>query len=76
MADQHRRLNLEQRHRLVRSALTGPNGKALLDHLMDEYVYGELPTTSRTKMAMNAGARALVLSLRRIATTPDEEPKV
>ena len=76
MADQQRRLNLHQRTRLIRTALTGPNGKALLEFLMDEHVLNESPVTNRTKMAMEAGARALVLQLRRIATSTDEEPKV
>ena len=69
-------LNLGQRHRLIRTSLTGPNGKALLDYLMDEYVFGEVPTTDPTKLAMDAGARALVLSLHRVATTTDEEPQI
>ena len=71
-----KQLNLHQRHRLVRSALTGPNGKTLLDFLMDEYILNETPTTDPTKLATNAGARALVLQLHRIATATDEEPKV
>ena len=71
-----KRLNLAQRHRLVRTALTGPNGKALLDYLMDEYVLSEMPATDPHKMAVDAGARGLVLSLHRIATATDEEPKV
>ena len=61
-------LSVGQRTILVRNALTGSNGQALLDFLMDEYVLMETNTTDPTKMAKEAGARELVLHLRRLAT--------
>ena len=51
---------------LVRAALTGSNGQHLMDFLMDEYVYDDKGTTDPTKLAKEAGARELVLHLRRM----------
>ena len=61
-------LNISQRTQMVRAALTGPNGTALLDFLMAEYIFDELVTDDPYKQAKHAGQRELVLRLRRLAT--------
>ena len=53
---------------LIRAALTGSNGQHLMDFLMDEYVYDEKGAVEPHKLAYDAGARDLVLRLRRVAT--------
>lgn len=54
-----------RRHMAIRQALKGPNGQALLDYLMDEYIYNVPETTDPTQLAKNAGQADLVLRLRR-----------
>ena len=56
-----------QRTLLVRNALVGSNGQALLDFLMDEYVYNERGSIDPYKLAREAAERDLVLRLRRMA---------
>ena len=55
-------------HMQIRSMLSGPNGAALMEFLMEEYVLNVAPTLDPHQLAWNAGQADLVLRLRRYTT--------
>ena len=59
-------LDLDQRSRVIRNTLIGPNGQALMDFLMEEYVYDERLPKDTNDALIKAGQRDVVLRLRRL----------